>query len=110
MHDATSMGITNGVGDLTQQFQPVLRAEFVAASCKIVVEPDGFGVEVFEQQGWPEFVFFVILNGQNVRVIEGLDDLKLASGGTLASSDPLRVDGVRPAAGPGKCAVKRRYV
>jgi|GEM_PF-3072902 len=85
MHDATAMGIADRVGNLTQQFQPVLGREFMAAGREIVVEANGLWVEVFEEQGRAKFVLFVILNRKNVWVVEGLDDLKFAGGGSFAS-------------------------
>ena len=54
-----------------------------------MVEPFGLGIDVAEQQCWPKLVILVVQNGQDARMIQRLDDLKLTCRRTLKFSTAL---------------------
>ena len=60
------MGVSNGVGDLPQEFEPLAGVELVAVRGETVIEPNRIGIEVAEQQGRAKLVLLVIENRQNV--------------------------------------------
>ena len=73
------MGVADGVGDLPQHAEPLVGGQLLAVRRQIVVEPDGVGVEVAEEQGRAVLVLLVVEDGQDAGVIQRLDDLELPS-------------------------------
>ena len=77
MNDPLAVGVADGVGDLPQHVEPLVGGQLVAVGRQIVVEPDGLGVEITEQQGGTVLVVLVVEHRQNALMIERLDDLEL---------------------------------
>ena len=79
MNHPLAVGVADGVGDLPQHIEPLVGGQLVAVRRQIMIEPNGVGVEITEQQGGAEFVFLVVEHRQNAVMIERLDDLELTS-------------------------------
>ena len=86
--DPLAVGVADGVGDLPQHVQPLAGGQLRAVGRQIVIEPDGIGVEVAEQQGRAVLVLLVVEDRQDAGVVERLDDLELTSRRPL---EPLAV-------------------
>ena len=59
--------------------EPLVGGQLLAVRRQVVVEPDGVGVEVAEEQGRAVLVLLVVEHGQDAGVVERLDDLELTS-------------------------------
>ena len=83
MDDSFAVGIPNGVGNLPQHVDPLFGCQFVAIGRQIVVQADGMGIKVSEEECRAILMIFVIENRQNPFVFECLDDLKFTPRGPL---------------------------
>jgi hypothetical protein len=79
------MGVPHRIRYFAQEIQPLTGIELVSIRQEIVIQPNGIRIEAVKEQRRPVFVFLVIEHGENVRVVQRLNDLELAGGGAFES-------------------------
>ena len=76
MDHSFAVSIADGIGDLPQDVESLLRCQLVAVGGEVVVEANGSGVGVAKQQRRAKFMLLVLQHGEDVGMVERLDDLK----------------------------------
>ncbi len=77
MDHPLAVGVPDGVGDLAKEVEPPIGGELVAARRQVLIEADGVGVEVAEEECRAVLVLLVVEHGEDAGVVERLDDLEL---------------------------------
>ena len=75
---ALGVGVFQSLGNVAHQLQALVNRELRATVAQQVIEPLGLGVVVKHQRG-PHFSLFVVVDFQDARVADALQDLKLTS-------------------------------